>query len=210
MATRKIALFGGTFDPIHLGHTTVAAEAAKTIGAEKVVFVPAKQSPLKGFSPIASDRDRLNMIALALTESSVFTVSDYELRKNTSSYTARTVQYFQQSCGTDTLIYWLIGADSIDDLPCWHKITDLIDQCNIATVLRGGCKKPDFARFTRLWGPKRVQKLQKNIIQTPMIRISSTEVRNRISSGCDVSNLLHRAVADYIHTHGLYHREKQT
>ena len=61
MAKRKIALFGGTFDPVHLGHTVVAADAAEKIGAEKVIFIPSKQSPLKGFFPIASDYDRLRI-----------------------------------------------------------------------------------------------------------------------------------------------------
>ncbi len=66
MVTRRIALFGGTFDPIHLGHTTVADAAARQIGAEQVIFIPAKISPLKGFFPFASDNDRLKMIELAL------------------------------------------------------------------------------------------------------------------------------------------------
>ena len=81
MAKRKIALFGGTFDPIHLGHTAVAADAARQIDAEKVIFLPAKRSPLKGSSPKASESDRLKMITLATADDERFEVSDCELKK---------------------------------------------------------------------------------------------------------------------------------
>ena len=74
MVKRKIALFGGTFDPVHLGHTAVAADAAQLIGAEKIIFIPAKRSPLKGFFPKAGDSDRLKMIALAIADNKNFEV----------------------------------------------------------------------------------------------------------------------------------------
>ena len=116
MARRTITLFGGTFDPIHLGHTTVARAAAELIRAEKIIFIPAKRSPLKGFLPRASDEDRLQMITLAIADEERFEVSDYELSKPAPSYTLETVRRFQKACGADTSIHWLIGADGIDDL----------------------------------------------------------------------------------------------
>jgi len=204
MAERKIALFGGTFDPIHLGHTAVAAEACKHIGAEKIIFVPAKRSPLKGSIPKAGDSDRLKMIALAIVEDKSFEVSDYELRKRAPSYTLQTVRHFQAEFGGKTAIYWLLGADSIEDLPYWHRIVELIDRCNLSTMYRAGCDRPDFSRFESVWGRRRVQKLQRNIVPTSLIDISSTEIRNRLGSGSDVTGMLHAAVADYIYSRGLY------
>jgi nicotinate-nucleotide adenylyltransferase len=204
MAKRKLALFGGTFDPIHLGHTTVAAAAAEHIGAEKVVFLPAKRSPLKGALPKASDDDRLKMIALAIAGDKNFQASDYELKKPEPSYTLETVRGFQDDYGSKVSIYWLVGADGVDDLPCWYGIVELIDECNISTMYRAGCKVPDFIKFNAIWGPKRVEKLQRNVIQTPLVNISSTEIRNRLATGCDVTDMLHPSVADYIHKRGLY------
>jgi len=204
MAKRKLALFGGTFDPIHLGHTIVAAEAVKHIGAEKIVFVPARRSPLKGFLPCASDEDRFAMIALAIAGDKNFELSDYELKRPEPSYTLQTVRQFQADYGSETSIYWLIGADSIDDLPHWHKITDLIDECNLSAMYRAGFAPPAFSRFEQLWGRQRVEKLQRNIIQTSLIDISSTEIRNRLAHGLDATDMLHPAVAEYIHEHGLY------
>jgi len=204
MAKRKIALFGGTFDPIHLGHASVAAEAMKHIGAEKLVFIPAKRSPLKGFSPCASDEDRFAMIALSIAENKNFELSDYELKGPEPSYTLQTVRQFQADYGSETSIYWLVGADSIDDLTYWYRIVELIDECNISAMCRAGCEPPNFAKFEAIWGCQRVEKLQRNVIQTSLIDISSTEIRDKLAQGLDVTDMLHPAVADYIRERGLY------
>jgi nicotinate-nucleotide adenylyltransferase len=204
MTKRKIALFGGTFDPVHLGHTTVAEDAARGIGAEKIIFIPAKRSPLKGFLPKANDKHRLEMIALATAGKRFFEASDCELKKSAPSYTLETVKHFKFEYGDSALIHWLIGADSIDDLSYWHKIVELIDTCILTTMYRAGCAPPDFTKFEPQWGSQRIEKLQQNIIQTPLIDISSTEIRNRLASGRDVSGMLSPSVAEYIRKHGLY------
>lgn len=204
MIKRRIVLFGGTFDPIHLGHTTVAASAAKHIGAEKLVFVPAKRSPLKGFAPRASDDDRLEMIALATAEEESFQVSDFELRKPAPSFTLETVRKFRQEYGDEASIYWLIGADGIDDLAYWHMIIELIDACNLTVMCRAGCEPPNFGKFESIWGRERVEKLQRNVVQTPLVNVSSTEARKRLAEGLDVSTMLHPAVLSHIRQNGLY------
>jgi len=204
MAKRKIVLFGGTFDPIHLGHTAVADEAAKYIGAEKIVFIPAKRSPLKRALPEASDANRLAMIALAIAGHKNFEVSDYELKKSQPSYTLQTVRQFQADYESNTLICWLVGADSVDDLPHWYGIKELIDECNLCVMFRAGVDRPDFSKFKDVWGPGRVEKLQKNVVPTPLINISSTEIRRRLAGGGDVSDMVCPAVAEYIRKQGLY------
>jgi len=207
MTGRKIILFGGTFDPVHLGHTTVAAAAVELVGAEKLIFIPAKRSPLKSPPPIASDRDRLKMVSLAIADSEKFDVDDYELQKTGPSYTLDTIRYFKSNCAADDLIYWLLGADSINELPRWYKITDLIDECNLCTMRRPGSDLPDFTKFEDVWGRRRVEKLQKDIIQTPLVDISSTEIRKRLTAGEDVSEMLAPAVADYIKSRRLYQKK---
>ena len=204
MSRRKTALFGGTFDPIHIGHTMVAASAAEIIGAEKVIFIPAKKSPLKQASLVASDEERLQMIRLAITNKVKFEVSDYELKKASESFTIETVRFFKAALGGDAEIYWLMGADNVDELANWYKIAELIDECNPAVMCRAGFARPDFSRFTKSLGERRIAKLQKNIIATPLIDISSTEIRSLIAAGEDVSNMVSPAVAEYIKKHGLY------
>ncbi len=204
MTQSRIILFGGTFDPIHLGHTAVAGDAARRLAADRVVFIPAKRSPLKALAPHACDADRLAMIRLAIAGSEIFELSDYELKRPGPSYTLHTVRYFKTRFGPDTTIHWLVGVDSIDDLPHWFGITGLIDECNLSIMYRAGFPPPDFHRFERVWGLDRVAKLQANVVKTPLIDISSTEIRKRLAANQDVSDMLHPSVADYIQSHRLY------
>jgi len=203
MVTSKIVLFGGTFDPVHLGHTRVAAHARKHIGAEKIVLVPAKRSPLKGFMPRVADEDRLAMIVLATRDDPAVQVSDCEVKMPAPSYTLDTIRMFEARHPRSEF-YWLVGADGVDDLRLWHNITDLLDACNICTMYRAGYAKPDFGKYEAIWGPQRVKKLQRNVIATPLVEISSTVVRKRIAEGKDVSEMLHPAVVQYIEQHNLY------
>jgi len=196
-------LFGGTFDPIHRGHTTVAAAAAQQIGAERLIFIPARISPLKGFFPFARDIDRLRMIELAVAGHPEFVVSDCELQRPAPSYTLDTVRQFQRDYGSGTAIHWLLGADSVNDLVHWYRIEELIDACHLTTMRRPGYE-PDFGRFVSRWGPQRIAKLQQDAIVTPLVDISSTEVRRRLAAGEDVRDLLHPEVVRYIREHHLY------
>lgn len=204
MSERIIALFGGTFDPIHIGHTAIVAVAGESIGAERVVFIPAKRSPLKAFFPEAGDEDRLAMISLAISGNSGFELSDYELKKAGPSYTLETVRFFRSKLGGNTVIYWLAGADSVEDLAHWYGATELIDECNLAIMYRAGLKPPDFSRFESVWGRQMVEKLQRNVIRTPLIDISSTGIRKRLAAGRDVSGMVCPKVLQYICEHGLY------
>lgn len=204
MMNAGIALFGGTFDPIHLGHTQVVEAAAARIDAKKVVFIPAKCSPLKGFFPHAGDAARLEMIALTIAGKDAFTVSDCELKRPAPSYTLDTVRLFRREYGPETTIHWLVGADTIEDLVHWHRIDELIDECNVTTMQRAGYEPPDFDRFEPIWGPERVAKLKRNVVETPLIDISSTEVRRRLTAGEDTHGMLHPDVIEYIRRHNLY------
>jgi nicotinate-nucleotide adenylyltransferase len=206
MTKRRIALFGGSFDPIHLGHIKVAHAAARQLQAETVIFIPAKCSPLKAALPRAKDKDRLKMIELIMQTDRAFAVSDCELRRSSPSYTLDTVRQFQADYDPDTSIHWLLGADSVDDLVYWYKIDELIDVCNVSVMYRGGYEAPTFEKYEPIWGTQRVEKLRANIVETPSIDISSTQVRKRLAAGQDVSDALHPNVADYIHRHGLYRR----
>ena len=207
MTHSKIVLFGGTFDPVHLGHTTVTGCAAERIGAEKVVFIPARRSPLKSFFPKASDEDRLNMIALAIAERRGFEVSDYETKKSGPGFTLQTVRKFKEDFGPQADIYWLAGADVVNELNRWHGILELIDECSLAIMYRAGCNKPDFSKYEDAWGPRRVEKMRRNVLETPLVDISSTGIRRRLAAGEDptkMPDLLHPEVAAYIKARGLY------
>jgi nicotinate-nucleotide adenylyltransferase len=204
MAAEKLILFGGTFDPIHLGHTAVAAYAQEQICADRLIFILARCSPLKGFSPRASDDERLEMIRVAISENPGFAVSEYELRRPAPSYTLDTVRYFKAAHGGETEIYWLVGADGVEDLRHWHKIEELLDACNVSVMYRAGWPVPDFGRFERVWGRERVEKLKRNVVATPLVDISSTQIRDRLAHGQEIRGMVHSAVERYIRERGLY------
>lgn len=203
---RKIALFGGTFDPIHKGHIIVAEYASGYIGAEAAVFIPAHRSPHKQTPPQASVTERIEMIRLAIKGKKTFHLSRCELSRPEPSYTLETVNELKAHYGCEVQMYWLLGADSVNDLPNWYRINELIDKCNLCVMLRPGFDRPDFNNFQGIFGPKRVEKLQQNIIPTPLIDINSTQIRNRIAAGQDVSDMLHPAVLQYICQRNLYRR----
>jgi len=209
MTERRIALFGGTFDPIHLGHARVAEAAAREIEAQKVIFIPAKCSPLKGFAPHASDEDRLRMIELTIADQDIFVVSDCELHRPAPSYTLDTVRHFKKEYGPEATVHWLLGADSVKDLVHWHRIEELIDECTVTTMQRAGYGAPDFDPFEPAWGAERIRTLKRNVVQSPLVDISSTEIRKRLRTGENVTGMLHPNVIEYINERGLY-RETHT
>ena len=206
MTKRTIVLFGGTFDPIHFGHTKVADFAANRMQAEKIIFIPAKCSPLKGFFPRANDEDRSRMIALSIADNDRFALSDCELKRPAPSFTLDTIRQFKQNYGPETSIHWLLGADSVKDLVHWYKVGELIDECELTTMYRAGYAPPDFEAFEPLWGRERVARLKRNVVQTPLIDISSTEVRRRLAAHEDVGGMLHADVIRYIRENDLYEK----
>ena len=204
MEKKKVILFGGTFDPVHLGHTTVANYVCNYIDAEKTIFIPAKRSVLKDFAPKANDLQRYEMLSLAIADNDKFELSDYEIKKTKPSFTLDTVKYFKTKFNRQYDLYWLIGADAINDFPLWYKVEELIDTCNLCVIYRAGFAKPDFSSFKKQWGTQRFEKMQKNIIETPLIDISSTEIRKLSAQNKDVDDLLNPSVAKYIKKYNLY------
>jgi len=203
----KIILFGGTFDPVHNGHIAVSLAAAEKIGASKVILIPARRSPHKHQKPLAMDNDRIAMLKLAIAEDKIFEVSPIELNRGEPSYTIDTVRQLKQKFGKDRKFYWLIGVDMLSDLPRWHMAEELLGECNFSVMDRGGFEKPDFSFMTGKLSTQAIDKLQKNQIQTPLINISSTEIRKKLEAGKDVSDMINPEVLDYIKNHKLYSAE---
>ncbi len=200
----KIILFGGTFDPVHLGHTKVIKHCAEHIGAERTVFIPAKRSPHKKEFPLASNADRIKMISLAIEGASGFEVSDCELKRDLTGYTLDTVKYFREVYGEQVRLYWLVGADAVKDLGEWHGVEELIEVCDLSVMYRGGFEKPCFCGLKAIFSPERIKKLQENVICTPLINISSTQIRQNLSHGAEVQDMVAPAVMDYIKRNHLY------
>jgi len=200
----KIGLFGGSFNPVHVGHLIVARSLAERLGLEKVFLIPAAAPPHKPAGALAPASDRLEMVRLAVRGEPLFEPSDCELRRPGPSYTIHTVEEFQRILPRGTEIYWIIGADTLPDLVNWYEAERLVDLCTIVTAWRPGWERIDFDLLGKRFTPAQIEKLKKGVVHTPCIEISSTDIRRRLAEGRSIRYLVPEAVAEYIYRRGLY------
>ena len=202
--SKKIVLFGGSFDPVHSGHLEVAKASLQKLCAEKVIFIPANRSPHKSYNTFASAKDRYEMIRIAVKNEASFLVDDCEIVRPQPSYTLDTIKHFKKQYSEDTELLFLIGADTIADLDKWYKIDELLKLCRLCTMYRGGFEKPDFSVLKNVFTDDDIDRLQNDIIETPMLNISSTDIRKTISEGKTINDIVPNEVVEYIRKNGLY------
>ena len=202
-----ILLFGGTFDPIHHGHLIVSRWAAEQLGVARVVLIPSAAPPHKIGNRISAARDRLHMAQLAVEGDDLFEVSDCELQREGPSYSMDTIRHFRSLHGAETELYWLIGADSLPDLPNWYAIQQLATECTIVTAARSGWESDEFSRLEAVLEPNQISRIRQHILTTPKIEMSSTTIRSRVGQGQSIRSLVPTKVAEYIHQHNIYHTE---
>ncbi len=205
--TDRMVLYGGTFDPVHYGHLITARAVAEQCGYDKVVLLPAASPPHK-VQASADGADRLDMLRLAVADDPMFDVSAMELRRTGKSYTFDTLDALHKSRGGGE-IHWIVGADMLADLPNWHRANEVVDLATIIVALR----PPWHERIEQIlgdlsarMGPERAEKLARGVVATPLIDISSTDIRRRVASGLPIRYLVCDAVADFIREKGLYLR----
>ena len=203
MENTKTILFGGSFDPIHNGHLRVGRAVFETLSGDRLIFVPAHRSPHKTHTPV-SGHHRLAMIRGAIADDEKFSVSDWELNREQPSYTLDTIYHFRKELGSDADLYWLIGADQLADFDKWHKVTELLTLCRVSVMYRAGYPMPNFDRFRGLFTPAQIAALERDVVETPLIDTSSTQIRRQLATGCLSDNVLPEPVIHYIQEHNLY------
>jgi len=197
---KRLAIFGGTFDPIHIGHLAIAEDALWALQADQMLFVPAAQQPLKqGQTPGATAEQRLRMVELAVADNPHFAVWNGEVRRGGMSYTIDTVAQIMQA-SPDADLYFVLGADAVTLLLRWHRIEQLIEMCRFAVLRRPGAALALDPLIETL--PALHDRV--TVIDGPLLTISATDVRHRLHSGQPVRYHLPPAVWHYIEQHGLY------
>lgn len=195
-----VILFGGSFDPIHIGHLLVARDAKERTGADKVIFIPAYLSPLKT-SHSAPPEDRLNMLRLAVEGEEGFEVEDYEIKKGGTSYTVDTLLYMRSKLQGKP--FFLMGADTFLNFHRWREPQKVLSLCKPLVVDREGRLEK-----VRSYISERFPHLKENrdihLLQVRRIDISATEIRERIREGKSVRYLVPDKVLEYIEKKGLY------
>jgi len=199
----RVALFGGSFDPIHHGHLIAARSVAEWLGLERVIFLPTGHSPHKHAAGESAGH-RGEMVKLAIEGEEAFAFSDHDLTLRGPTYTVDTVRHFAELLGSDTQLHWIIGADSLADLPTWYDVAELVDRCQIVTAARPGF---DHSRLEVLRGalsPEQVHRIARCVLETPRIDISATDIRKRAGAGQSIRYLVPERVREYIERMGLY------
>lgn len=201
---QRIGLLGGSFNPIHHGHLIVARAVAERVGLDRVLVLPSSCPPHKARSTLVDSQHRGEMVRLAIEPEPLFTLSDFDLLREGPSYTIETITYFQEQFGPQAVLHWLIGGDWLENLPTWRQSGELIDACEIITAVRPGWTGFDWDAMAREVGAARADKLRRSVVETPLVAISSTDIRERVRQGRSIRYLVPEAVAAYIERHGLY------
>jgi nicotinate-nucleotide adenylyltransferase len=204
---RRIGVFGGTFDPPHLGHLAVAEAARDSLELERVVFIPSGLPPHKHDRPVTPARHRVALTRLAVRGNPAFTVSTLETRRGGASYTVDTLRALR-SAHPRTKLYLVIGEDSLNDLPSWHQPEEILSLATLAVARRAAPLAPGErrrARRVRLALP-RVRRVV--WLDSPLIEISSSALRARARRGASLRYLVPKPVEAYVLRLGLYRKTR--
>ena len=200
MSSDRIGLFGGTFDPPHLGHLILASEAQSQLELDRLLWILTPEPPHKQEQLITPVEHRLAMVNLAIEDNPAFELSRIELDRPGPHYTLDTIKLIgEQNPGAD--IVPIIGGDSLRDLPKWHRPQEIVYACHWIGVMRRPDDKPNLEELEREL-PGISSKI--HYVDAPLLEIASRDIRDRITQGRPVRYYLPSAVNDYIEQHHLY------
>jgi nicotinate-nucleotide adenylyltransferase len=201
----RIGVFGGTFDPVHLGHLRLAANCQQQAQLDEVWFVPANHQPHKPDGPAASGEDRAAMLRLATGAAGGYVVWTGELERGGVSYTVDTLREIAR-LAPGAELFFLMGADSLADLPHWREARAVCELAVPLVVRRAGRQEPDFDVLGAVAPAERVAAFRAAQVEMPETPISSSEIRRLIAERGKWQDLVPEAVAAYIEERGLYSR----
>ena len=190
----RIGVFGGTFDPPHVGHLLLAADARESLNLDRLIFIPVWTQPLKvGTPPVASPQDRLEMVRVAVADDANYAVDDAEINRKGLSYTVDTLEYLaERYAGAE--LYLLVGEDALAGFRQWRNPQRILELATLALMMRSGA--PDIGDWRRAEGLVR--------LSTRRVDVSSTEIRERRRAGKSIKGFVPESVERFIEARGLY------
>lgn len=221
----RIGLFGGTFNPIHNCHLTIAAQIRERLSLDQILFIPAGDPPHKPQDDLAPARHRLEMVRLAIAGHPAFTVSDVEITRLTTSYSIDTVRVLRDHYGPHADLSFIIGLDAFLEFPSWQQAPDLLRLCHFIVVSRTGASfalladRPPLPAMPRQTLESLDRRTQDRLdvpvpggthltfIRLPPCDISASDIRQRIRSRMSIASLLPASVESYILRVRLYQEE---
>jgi len=218
----KLGLFGGTFDPIHLGHLRCAEEVCEIFHLDRIIFIPSARQPLKTEQDITPYVHRARMVQLAIEDNPKFSVSDLEQQRGGTSYSIDTVKYFLANSHETLELNFIVGQDAFQDIHKWKDWKELLKRCHFIVMTRPGYDAEDLsAVLTKdiskdyhydhvsdgFIGPEETSIYFRRLT---FLEISSTNIRTRLAKGQSVRYLVPETVHEYISTKKLYSSQSFT
>ncbi|WKZ20541.1 MAG: nicotinate-nucleotide adenylyltransferase [Candidatus Jettenia sp. CY-1] len=209
-----IGIFGGSFNPIHIGHLIVAEEVFQQQRLSKVVFIPTGISPHKESIDLIHSSHRYHMVKQAISDNDHFEISDLEIKRSGKSYTIDTVRTLKGMYGEKQNLYLIIGSDMLHEINTWKDIDILSSLCRFVVVNRfpvpineGSHKSHTPLTKEKSYNfNKEKKEFERLKVMIPFIGISSTEIRDRLRDGRSIRYLVPRCVEEYIKAHNLYRK----
>jgi nicotinate-nucleotide adenylyltransferase len=207
MRAGSVGVMGGTFDPIHVGHLATAEEARQALGLERVLFMPAGVPPHKPDQFITKADHRVAMVDLAIRDNPAFELSRLEVDRTGPSFTVDTVELLvarARKAGKEPDVTVILSTESFRGLPTWSEPERLLRQCRLAIVPRDGFPTPG-----RAWVEEHFPGFEERVsfLDSPRLKLSATEIRERVAAGRSIRYLVPDAVIRYIEDHALYRDE---
>jgi nicotinate-nucleotide adenylyltransferase len=194
---KRLGVFGGTFDPVHIGHLIVAEEARAQLALDRVLFIPARVSPLKPEGTLFTAAERLRMVELAIENNPHFSVSRVDLGRKGPSYTVDTLRIIRDELDGDLELFFIMGADALETLNAWYHPQDIIAMTRIVAISRPGATLDLDALEQDLPGISEAT----DVIDTLQIGISSTDLRSRLERDLPIKYQVPAAVETFIYEH---------
>jgi nicotinate-nucleotide adenylyltransferase len=221
VVSSRIGLLGGTFNPIHNGHLSIARQSREALGLDRVILIPSADPPHKPLDGVAPAKDRYEMVRLAIAADPSLAISDVEVRRPGRSYTIDTIRLVQQEYGGQTPLYFLIGLDAFLEFPTWRDPETLLTLCSFVVLSRPGlsfqalsaiplipplpqASLSDLDAGTTLRLDVAVGPQSLICLRLAPSDVSASDIRARIARGASTANLLPRAVESYILQHHIY------
>jgi nicotinate-nucleotide adenylyltransferase len=196
-----IGVLGGTFDPVHMGHLKIAEVAMQRLDLDRILFIPAGEPWLKVEKEITSSQHRKKMLELAIKGYPHFSISTIELERPGATYTVETLEALRAGMDSSTGIFFLMGWDSLLQLPQWKRPSKIIRMCRIVAFTRSGMGPPDLETLE-----EEIPGIIRStiILDMPPVDISSSDIRDRVGKGLSIEHLVPESVEEYIRKSGLY------
>lgn len=201
MYKKKLGIIGGTFDPIHNGHLILAEHARVEFSLDDILFIPTGNPPHKDKEKISFTNHRYEMVSLAINSNPWFHISSIEMEKEDTTYTVDTIESIK-NLYKDREIYFILGADSFCNIHLWKSYKRLLELCNIIIAKR--LDTDNELLDEKLSSLTKIYKESIYILESPLIEISSTNIRNRVKKGLSIRYLMPESVEFYIEKNKLY------